>query len=155
LQDTIAYLSGNASEPDRYAYASIMFNAFEEPYLEDYIIGPLPINENSTASAYSFHTTAGSSRIRNFDADEDLTSEAFLAEAQKVDDIVEDLLGAKSAQWDLWGIDPLWHEDGRVVSWVGFWGRPTSVFDGQTLLPQGLYLKVRPSRPSRQSRSCD
>ncbi|GAA5855142.1 hypothetical protein JCM9279_001967 [Rhodotorula babjevae] len=139
--DTVAYLAGNASEPDRFAYASIMFNAFEEPYLEDYLIGPLPVNENTTASAYSFHTTAGSSRIRNYDADEDLTSEAFLAEAQKVDDIVEDLLGAKSAEYDIWGIDPLWHEDGRVVSWVGFWGRPTSVFDGQTLLPQGLYMK--------------
>ncbi|BGP51602.1 hypothetical protein JCM10450v2_007552 [Rhodotorula kratochvilovae] len=139
--DAVQYMSGNGSEPARYAYATIMFNTVEEPYLEDYIIGPLPVSENTAYGPYSFTTTKGTSRVRNFDADEDRTSEFFAATAAEVDDIITDLLGAPSDEWDWWGIDPLWHEEGKVISWVGAWGRPTSVFDGQTLLPQGMYMK--------------
>jgi len=142
LQDALTFMAGGP-EPPRYAYATIMFNTVEEPYLEDYIIGPLGSPNETTYGPYSFTTTKGTSRVRNFDADEDRTYEFFSATAATCDDIFEDLIGAPSGEYDLWGIDPLWHEEGRVISWVGAWGRPTSVFDGQTLLPQGIYMKVR------------
>jgi primary-amine oxidase len=65
---------------------------------------------------------------------------------------------------DWWGIDPLQHEDGRVIYWSAAWGSsssprspapflpsltspplagvPTNGFDSQTLLPQGLAIKI-------------
>lgn len=76
----------------------------------------------------------------------------------------QDLLGAPFDSFSYWGIDPLWHLDGRVISWLGTWGEPgetvvwsasqrgtsslhltyptATVFDGQTLLPQGLYMQL-------------
>lgn len=126
------------------------------------------MSENTTYAPYSFRSTKGSSRVRNYDADSDKTYELFTSTAQDVDDIIEALLGAPTDNWDIWGMcvqflestkasfaflpatdpsvcpassDPLWHEDGKVISWVGFWGIPDSVFDGQTLLPQGIYMK--------------
>ncbi|WRT68622.1 uncharacterized protein IL334_005600 [Kwoniella shivajii] len=76
-------------------------------------------------------------------------------------DLVNDVLNATIENqddlddiFDIWGIDPLWHEDDengndRVITWVGFWRYPETKqmqngsinFDGETLLPQGLYMK--------------
>jgi primary-amine oxidase len=47
------------------AYATIAFGATEEPYLEDFLIGPLPVTNETTCVAYSFRTTKGTSRIRS------------------------------------------------------------------------------------------
>lgn len=71
-------------------------------------------------------------------------------------DIVNDLLDAKVTNetelretFAIWGIDPLWHEQGKVINWVQFWRVSPEVelpsggifaFDDGTLLPQGLYL---------------
>ncbi|KAK4699567.1 hypothetical protein P7C70_g6693, partial [Phenoliferia sp. Uapishka_3] len=121
------YLAGTGPEPPRYARASLMFGATLEPYLEDFIVGPLP----------NWATTKGTSKIRNYDADSDITSAFWYEQAAEVDDIVTDLLGANSSSFDIWGIDPLWKEeiDGEIhiVNWVGFFGIPTTVFDGETL----------------------
>ena len=83
-----------------------MFNAFEQPYLEDYIVGPLPLSENSTASPYGFRSTKGSSKINNHDADSDAVEEWMRSEVitPEIDEIVETLLGAKSEKFDIWGI---------------------------------------------------
>lgn len=114
-----------------------MFGATESAYLEDFLVGPLPLTSNSTYSPYGFRTTKGTSKIRNRDADSDKT-EAFVANiTSEVDDIVEKLLGAKSESFSIWGIDPLWYEGNRTISWMGYWGEPENIFDSQTLLPQG------------------
>ncbi|GAA6059733.1 hypothetical protein JCM10212_000261 [Sporobolomyces blumeae] len=141
--ESLDYMTKNGtSTPPRYAYATIMFNAFEKPYLEDYLVGPLPISNSSTYSPYGFRTTKGTSRISNRDADPEKVAEFVASITTEVDDIVEYLLGAPSAKFDIWGIDPLWEEAGRVIQWLGYWGIPTNIFDGETLLPQGLYLKI-------------
>ncbi|GAA5827592.1 hypothetical protein JCM11251_001748 [Rhodosporidiobolus azoricus] len=139
--ETLTYLSGETGAPDRYAMATLYFSATEEPYIEDYLIGPLPVSNETTAVPYHFRTTTGSSRIRNFDADQDATYDMQTAAAEEVNDIVLDLLGKNASSYSLWGIDPLWHEDGKVISWSQFWGEPDTIFDGQTLLPQGLYMR--------------
>ncbi|GAA5905162.1 hypothetical protein JCM6882_000397 [Rhodosporidiobolus microsporus] len=139
--ETLPFLAGEGSAPPRYAQATLFFSAFEEPYIEDYLIGPLPVSNETTAVPYHFRTTTGSSRIRNFDADQDLTYDLQRASAEEANDIVVDLLGKNASEYEIWGIDPLWHEDGRVISWVGYWGVPDTIFDGGTLLPQGLYMR--------------
>ncbi|GAA5930824.1 uncharacterized protein JCM15063_002470 [Sporobolomyces koalae] len=140
--ESLNYVDKDKDIPPRYAVATIMHNAYEQPYLEDYLVGPLPISENSTYSPYGFRTTKGTSRIRNHDADPDKVSEFVATITGEVDDIVEKLLGAKSDKFDIWGIDPLWYENNRTISWMGYWAIPENIFDGETLLPQGLYLKL-------------
>ncbi|GAA5903080.1 uncharacterized protein JCM6883_002688 [Sporobolomyces salmoneus] len=141
--ESLAYFDKNSTTPPRYAVASIMFNAFEEPYLEDFLVGPLPISTNTTAAPYGFRTTQGTSKIRNHDADADKVDEFVASITSEVDDIVEALLGAKTEAFDLFGIDPLWTSvDNRTISWRGYWAIPTNIFDAETLLPQGLYIKL-------------
>ncbi|KAM0749530.1 copper amine oxidase [Meredithblackwellia eburnea MCA 4105] len=143
----LKYMAGTGPKPPRYARATLMFGATEEPYLEDFIVGPLPVTNETTYVPDDWTTTKGTSKIRNFDADSDLTSDLWYSIAADADDIITDLLGANSSTFDIWGIDPLWQEtdeEGKlhIVNWVGFWGIPDTVFDGETLLPQGLYFKV-------------
>lgn len=102
--ESLSYLDGNNTSPDRFAVASIMFNADVQPYLEDWIVGPLPISNASTAQPYSFRSTKGSSRVRNRDADADKVSEFVKTITDPMDDVVEYLLGAKSETFDIWGI---------------------------------------------------
>lgn len=51
-------------------------------------------------------------------------------------------MGLDNDTMSIWGVDPLWHENGRIISWNTFWGNPTSFYDTSTLLPMGLYLKA-------------
>ena len=81
-----------------------MFNAFDKPDLEDYIVGPLPLGENATYSPYGFRTTQGSSKIHNHDADSEKVEEFVSSITSEMDDIIEALLGAKSDAFDIWGI---------------------------------------------------
>lgn len=93
-QETLKYLSGKGPKPPRMAYATIMFNSVDEPYVEDYLVGPLPVSANTTYHPYSFRTTKGTSKVRNYDADSDATYKFMVDAAKTCDDIVEDLLGA-------------------------------------------------------------
>ncbi len=47
--------------------------------------------------------------------------------------------GGEDDDLDIWGVDPL---PSTSIQWVTFWRIPTSVFDGETLMPQGLYFEV-------------
>ncbi|GAA6039389.1 hypothetical protein JCM8097_002830 [Rhodosporidiobolus ruineniae] len=140
--DALAFVAGTGPEPERYAVASLSFRANEEPYYEDYIVGPLPLTANSTVEPSVGYSTRDDqkTKIRNYNADEDQVDDFLASEIATCDDIIEELLGAPSANWSWWGIDPLWHQEGRVLYWAGAWGNPDNIFDGQTLLPQGVYV---------------
>lgn len=49
--DAVSYLDANGSIPLRWATASIMFGATEEPYIQEFQVGPLPITNESSQSA--------------------------------------------------------------------------------------------------------
>lgn len=51
------------------------------------------------------------------------------------------VLGLDNDTLDVWGIDPLWQEDG-IIRWDQFWNLPQTEFDSGTLLPLGLYFKA-------------
>ncbi|KAJ7320783.1 putative copper amine oxidase [Mycena albidolilacea] len=152
--DALDYLDNDGPVPARYAVARIAFGATEEPYLQDFIVGPLPITNASTYESLDWATTSGSAKIRNYNADDDLLAQWNFNVTATVADIVLDLLngtatGSDDDDFDIWGIDPLWMEeiDGeqRVVLWETYWRYPSdedAVFDGETLLPQGLFFKT-------------
>ncbi|KAJ7199635.1 putative copper amine oxidase [Mycena pura] len=149
--DALNYLDNNGPVPARYAVARIAFGATDEPYLQDLIVGPLPISAASTYASLDWQTTSGSAKIRNFNAGSRSSFTFF--HWQTVADIVLDLLngtatGSDDDDFDIFGIDPLWMEeiDGeqRVILWQTYWRFPSgknAIFDGETLLPQGLFFK--------------
>ncbi|KAF7315690.1 Amine oxidase [Mycena indigotica] len=151
--DALAFLDHNEPAPPRYALARIAFGATQHPYLQDFIVGPLPITNASTYASLDWQTTSGSSKIRNFNPDDDLVTEWNLKVTKTVADIVLDLLngtvtGSDDDDFDIFGIDPLWQEeiDGkqRTILWNTYWRFPSgdaAIFDGETLLPQGLFFK--------------
>ncbi|KAJ7661708.1 copper amine oxidase [Mycena rosella] len=146
--DALEYLDNGGAVPDRFAVARIAFGATDEPYLQDFIVGPLPISNSSTYASLDWATTSGSAKIRNHNADEDLLAQWNLDVTATVADIVLDLLngtatGSDDDDFDIYGIDPLMYEeiDGeqRVILWNTYWRHPSD--QDATLLPQGLFFK--------------
>lgn len=148
--EVTSYLRGEGAEPKRYARATIAFGATEEPYTEDFGIGPLPISDETKLMDISWLSTKGSTKIPNTFADEDAQGDFFIEVAAGLQDITQDLINgtvtnATVADFDIWGVEPVWFSEGRVIQWVGFWRHvPDEIFqfDATTLLPSGLYFKV-------------
>ncbi len=139
--DVLPYMDGDAEPPVRYARAVLSFGATEEPYYQDIMVGPLPIDNKTTTWApleYPLTRKTGG-KVRNLDADGDrLYSDWLYVISASIADITLDLwdgtaLGLENDTIDIWGIDPLWQEDGRVVRWDTFWNFPVDVFDAETL----------------------
>jgi hypothetical protein len=81
--EAYAYMSGAAPSPGRWAKASIMFGAFKEPYMQDIMIGPLPVTLNTTWAPFNYASNkAGGSKIRVFDADADALYKAYVGKLQ-------------------------------------------------------------------------
>lgn len=86
--DALPYLNGEGDLPPRYSSATIQFQATEEPYLQEYIIGPLPVSNETTLEPlnYPFNKGVGRQRIYNADA------EAYQQYLADVSASVEDIL---------------------------------------------------------------
>lgn len=146
--DSVAYIDQGECSPSRYAHVVIDNRAIEDAYYQDLLVGPLPI-DNATASYEPLdytHTRKSAGKVRNIEADEDLVSEWRYKIGSEIADITMDLwggtaMGADNDTLDIWGIDPLYQDDGRIVRWDMFWNMPTDQFDSETLLPLGLYFK--------------
>ncbi|WFC98813.1 primary-amine oxidase [Malassezia yamatoensis] len=145
--DANKYLSGRGPKPPRYAVATIMFGASENPYVQDIGVGPLPVSNNTRLLDLSYLSTKGSTKIRNYNSDEELQTKFLRNVSTTVADITKDLINMTvtthdHSQGDIWGIDPLWIEDDRVIYWVSYFANVQGFqFDGTTLLPQGLFFK--------------
>ncbi|KAK3361962.1 amine oxidase catalytic domain-containing protein [Lasiosphaeria ovina] len=148
--DAIAYIDANATAPTKYAHVVLNNRATETPHYADIVVGPLPV-DNTTATweplTYPYNKQSGGGTVRNLDADSDaLYSEWIYVIGASVADITLDLWNGTAAgldndTLDIWGIDPLWQDDGRIIRWDAFWSLPTGDFDSETLLPLGLYFK--------------
>ncbi|KAK9794237.1 putative Amine oxidase catalytic domain-containing protein [Seiridium cardinale] len=147
--DVISHIDGGGAAPERWAHVVLDYRATTEPYYQDLLVGPLPLN-NATASIQPLeypYTRKTEGKIRNLDADsETLSSEWIYQIGASVADITQDLWGGQAVgldndTLDIWGIDPLWQEDGRIIRWDMFWNLPEGFYDSETLLPLGLYFK--------------
>ncbi|KIR28237.1 hypothetical protein I309_02887 [Cryptococcus deuterogattii LA55] len=116
-------MEGNGIKPERWAMTSLLCGATEEPYAQGLVVGPLPVSEDTVYYPYTYATI------------------------ETADDLAD--------TFDISGIDPLWHQpdengNDQVIYWAGFWCYPDSMqmesstinFDGETLLPQGLYIQA-------------
>lgn len=142
--DALFYTDGTGSAPVRWAHAVLDIRAVDEPYMQDYVVGPLPLVEGATTvSPLNYPYNKGIGKTRNYNADEDGRARFMTAIGSKLSDITmglwgKELHGHRNDTLAIWGIDPLWQEDERIIDWQQFWGIPTSDFDSATLLPMGL-----------------
>ena len=152
--DALAYLDGDGDLPERWAHASIVFGQYEEPYVQTFRVGPLPISNLTTVTPNIEQSTAKDAKIRVHD--QTPSGGYMLDTLLEVKDVMSDLLDTKidsvedfEENFYLFGIDPLWYEDGRVINWVQPWRLgpmnklPSGAefrWDDATLLPQGVYF---------------
>ncbi|KAL2800214.1 copper amine oxidase [Aspergillus keveii] len=146
--ETLDYLDGSGLEPTRYAHVRLNNRATVDAHYADVLVGPLPITNNTTWEPLEFpYTRKSQGRVRNVEPDsETMYSEWLFKITASIADITLDLwngtaLGLDNDTLDVWGIDPLWQEDGRIIRWDVFWNMATGESDSGTLLPLGLYFK--------------
>lgn len=148
--DALAYLDGNSAAPLKFAKVLLDIRATDEPYYQDIIVGPIPLdNATATWTPLTYPLTRKTEgKVRNLDADGDdaLYNDWIYPITRSIADITLDLWGATALGLandtiDVWGIDPLWQEYGRIVRWDSFWNYAADSFDADTLLPLGLYFK--------------
>lgn len=147
--DILPYLDGNGKKPDRYAHVVLNNRATEDANYADILVGPLPIHKHKTTWApLEFpYTRKTEGKVRNLEPDTgSMYSEWLYKVGASISDITLDLwngtaLGLDNDTLDIWGVDPLWQDDGRTVRWDVFWNTATDDFDVGSLLPLGLYFK--------------
>ncbi|RPA87874.1 copper amine oxidase [Ascobolus immersus RN42] len=146
--DALAYIDGKTDKlPERYAHVIVDMRATEEPYMQDLLVGPLPVdNATTTVQPLDWAFNKGSAKARNYNADEDARYAFMLEVTKSITDITEELwnitvTGEDTDGGSVWGIDPLWREEGRTIAWDQLWLSPTSEFDTGTILPSGFYIK--------------
>jgi primary-amine oxidase len=145
--DALAYIDGSGPEPLRYARAVIDHKADENPYIQDILIGPLPVVNGTTTWAPLEYTLTRKTegKVRSLEADGDAYEDWLIEVSTSVADITMDLWNASALGNDndtlaVWGIDPYYQDEGRIKRWDTFWGQPADVFEAMTLLPMGLFF---------------
>lgn len=146
--DALSYIDGNSTTPAKWAKAILDVRATDEPYFQELMIGPVPVNNATTSTPLTYSLTKkDDGKVRNLGADDDaLYADWLYPISATISDITLDLwngtaLGLENDTLDIFGIDPLWQDDGRIVRWDTFWNFPTDEFDAETLLPLGLFFK--------------
>lgn len=146
--DVLNYIDHKGAAPPVYAHVVIDHRASVEPYYGDLLVGPLPVKNGTTKwepLEYPY-TRKTQGHVRNLDADDTLQQSWLYNLSASISDITLDLwngtaLGLDNDTLDIWGIDPLWQDDGRIVRWDTWWNYPVDEFDAETLLPLGLFVK--------------
>lgn len=146
--DVLNYIDHKGAAPPVYAHVVIDHRASVEPYYGDLLVGPLPVKNGTTKwepLEYPY-TRKTQGRVRNLDADDTLQQSWLYNLSASISDITLDLwngtaLGLDNDTLDIWGIDPLWQDDGRIVRWDTWWNYPVDEFDAETLLPLGLFVQ--------------
>ncbi|KAK8035098.1 Copper amine oxidase [Apiospora rasikravindrae] len=139
----LPFVAGTGPAPPVYARANLLFGATEEPYMEEFVVGPLPLSNSTAAHPVSFFSNRQKgSKIRVHDADfatDGDLSKAFLTEAA---DVLKILWNVGPDGVQLVSSSPVQVENGQVTTWYGIEGKPKKMYDTGTLLPLGLYIRA-------------
>jgi primary-amine oxidase len=91
--DALSYLDGNGTMPERWAHASIVFGQYEEPYVQTFRVGPLPISDATTVTPNVDQTTAKDAKIR---VNDQTPSGGYMKDTlMEIKDVMSDLLDTK------------------------------------------------------------
>ena len=100
--DAIAYLDSGAAAPARYARAIVQFGATPEPYIQEYVVGPLPVANGTTTFAKLDHIyNKGKGYQRIYDSDIPALLAFVASVGAKVADITQLLFNGVSMAYSL------------------------------------------------------
>ncbi|RPA74463.1 amine oxidase catalytic domain-containing protein [Ascobolus immersus RN42] len=147
--DALAHTDGTSAPPTRYAHVVIDFRAREDAYIQNFMVGPLPVKKGSTKAVpldFPYNGKNGG-KIRNYQVDAGLKYEFLVNVTTAIDDITLDLfnISLKFSEKDngaLLPIDPIWREGGRTISWDHLWSLGSGENDIMTIQPSGLHFKT-------------
>lgn len=143
--DVIPYLDHGSSEPPRYARVAIFHGSKldETSTIDEYIVGPLPVSEQTTVEPLTYIYNSGRHRTPTRLASYLIFREWMKEFSLEIYDIAHDLFNFTIGpdgipNFQLGSIDPFWMEDDRDVVWLGFYQDSAA----RSLLHQALYLKA-------------
>ena len=146
--DAVSYLGNGGPEPDRYATVSVVQNDGSKAFLAEYQVGPIPVSNVTRIQRLVFPHNSGRNDVQTTIPDMVLFFWIVMGKGNDVQDITEDLLGAKVNMLDPLGPNslglgarPILIEEGRIIFWLEFF-RTGPGSNGLSLLPQGLYVKL-------------
>ncbi|KAK4555849.1 hypothetical protein LTR86_007069 [Recurvomyces mirabilis] len=146
--DAVTFLHDDAPPPERWAKASISENFPDGPYMVYYMVGPLPVSEETQILPLEYTFNSGRNYIKNPVQDYGAILDFALEMAEDVSDITQELLGAtvnRANPDDPEGLLAFPRgsrvETGGMMLWMQFY-RPGMGSGARTLLPQGIYVKV-------------
>ncbi|KAJ6118214.1 membrane copper amine oxidase [Penicillium samsonianum] len=148
-KDALRFITGVSEKPTpRYARIAVHHGTSSEVYWDEYIVGPLPVSEDTKINPVEYRHRTELEHARNLVPDAISFKHWPYSIAQSVADITQDLLGSTinaDGKLDPDGLemsfrDP-WVKDGRILRWCSF-QRAGSRAEAGTLLPQGLYVKL-------------
>lgn len=89
----LTYLEGHGPAPVRYARATLQFNSKLQPYIQEYMVGPLPIQKGLTHhEELNYIFTSGRGRINVYNADGEAIAAFNLKIGTEIKDITKELL---------------------------------------------------------------
>ena len=95
--DALAYLDSNSKRPDRYARARIQFGATLEPYIQEFMVGPLPVTNGTTSvQPLNYIFNKGEGRFNAYGIDTTALLAYLIQVAGEVSDITQRLFNAVS-----------------------------------------------------------
>jgi primary-amine oxidase len=95
--DALTYLEGHGPAPTRYARATLQFNSQVQPYIQEYMVGPLPVQEGSTQyEELNYMFTSGRGRINVYKADSKAIAAFNLKVGADIQNITKQLLNGVS-----------------------------------------------------------
>ncbi|KAK6855368.1 membrane copper amine oxidase [Apiospora arundinis] len=147
----LPYLDGSGPAPPRYAHVLLSNRASADPTYQDILVGPLPI-DNATAKWYPLEypfTRKSEGKLRSLEADVTNTEAWLIPIVRQIEDIALELWngtlsGYSNDTMGLASIDPVWQgEDGTIKRWYAVARASQTIFDTDTIMMAGLYLKAQ------------
>ncbi|KAF2742211.1 amine oxidase catalytic domain-containing protein [Sporormia fimetaria CBS 119925] len=146
--DILLWLNGQSSaEPKRYARATVAFGTPDEPYFQEYMVGPLPATSSMRLQplTYTFNNkNLGKTKASSIILPGQDIGGGVLNFGASIEDITRELWNSTIAEG---GVNlrtqfPLVTEGKKTLAWLEFLGMPTSEFDGPTVLPLGVSVQL-------------
>lgn len=146
---SLLYLFEEQPRPERWVKVLLAHNTDDIPQLSYYVVGPLPVSEETKVEPLKYPFTSGRNSVRNLRADIISVVDFALDLGGNISDITTELLGASVNRnnhlGDPNGLQALPQltrlQDDSVIAWIQFF-RPGMGSASRTLLPQGLYARV-------------
>lgn len=88
--DILPLLSGDNGSPARHALVGVMFGATEEPYMQEFTVGPLPVTNSTTLQPFTFwNNDGGDGKFRVWNPDSEAYATFNQARLKEAEDITK------------------------------------------------------------------